>query len=382
LYHYVLQRIKNMKKLLFLAFALLFLTFTAPAQRKFNGRVVDVIDGRTVVLALQNGTRVDLKLQFIEIPEPEQALHDVMREHLKQLVLGKVVEFDPRGIGFATASGQLYLQGIDIGGQMLRDGAAWLSTEEKPGLSSEDAEMYALNEKAARTEKLGVWSVAGLKPAWEFRAEKEKLALEKELAAAAILLKKQTDEANAATGAKRPRWSIEDQLAANSKMELWPDVTSDPGKKKANAVGLFTGYDPEQKAGYAMTSVAYLDLADGETHRKVEYQTAYFYKGDAANKTNSAFVVGIVSEGKDFSFLTLNNLTVTADGQKIALGKAKRFTHQADDSAQELLLYKTDKMTIARIAKAKNLSVRLGTYSGAMTEEARAMVQKLLTNSL
>src|SRR5262249_4757875 len=157
--------IKNWKPILFIVVVLILTAISAYPQRKFGGRVVEVLDGKTCVIQLQAG-KLTAVLQYIEIPDPEQPLHQTSQEHLQALILDKVVEFLPRGVMKDRTIGQLLIKGVDVSQQMLRDGAAWYSIPEKSGQDEEESLIYQDNETQAKAEKRGIWGVANLKPVW------------------------------------------------------------------------------------------------------------------------------------------------------------------------------------------------------------------------
>src|SRR5690606_17613651 len=109
---------------IFIVIVLILTAISAYPQRKFGGRVVEVIDGKTCVIELAAG-RVTAVLQYIEVPEQEQPLYQEVKDHLQKLVLEKQVEFLPRIVMKDRTVGQLLVKGVDISQQMLRDGAAW-----------------------------------------------------------------------------------------------------------------------------------------------------------------------------------------------------------------------------------------------------------------
>ncbi|MGQ0541125.1 MAG: thermonuclease family protein, partial [Blastocatellia bacterium] len=153
----------------------------ALAQLRSGGEVVEMIDGKTVIVAIPSG-RMTIELQHIEVPEPGQQLHESVKEHLKKFLVGKVVEFQPRTVMRGKTIGRLLLNGVDVSQQMLRDGAAWLSPDSQNGQSQEERNLYKNAETSARKELRGVWGVHGLLTAWEYRAEREKIAAQKEMA--------------------------------------------------------------------------------------------------------------------------------------------------------------------------------------------------------
>src|SRR4051794_13535028 len=93
-----------------------------PAQNRFFGKVVEIVDGRSFVLEAPTG-RVHCTLQYVEVPEPEQALHQTVIDHLGALTLGKNAEFQIVAMTSSKLTGRMTVDGIDISLQLLRDGA-------------------------------------------------------------------------------------------------------------------------------------------------------------------------------------------------------------------------------------------------------------------
>ena len=207
---------------------ILLLTQAAFPQSKFSGKVVDVLDGKTVVIQTVGG-KMTAALQYIEVPEPEQPLYRTVAEHLRKLVINKRVEFRAQRVSTEVIVGQLVMDGTDVSQQMLRDGAAWHMGRDKTGQGVVEWTAYAENQSQARAEKLGVWSVPGLKPAWEFRAEKEEALRQKALAEKPPPV---VVEINPVDQTKTPmrRWKPEEVLKATAGYNPWPDINKDqPG---------------------------------------------------------------------------------------------------------------------------------------------------------
>lgn len=149
--------------------ALLFFLSSAISgfAQTYKGKIVEVLDGRTAVFMFTDGSRSNILLQHLEVPEPKQPLHQIVIDHLKKLILDKDAEFLYQKDYARGMIGSLFVGGVEINKQMLRDGAGWFDLPESGNGFSE----YTAMEKLAKSEKLGVWSVAGLKPAWEFRED-------------------------------------------------------------------------------------------------------------------------------------------------------------------------------------------------------------------
>lgn len=144
----------------------LFFTNSVIGQSFITGKVIEVVDGRTVKIQTSYET-VTVQIQFIEVPEPEQQLSGTVKEHLQKLVLGKSLTFYPQ----SGTQGKLYLDSIDVAMQMLRDGAAWYDLPSAKDQQETFRTAYQRMESLAKLEKRGVWGISGLKPAWEFRDE-------------------------------------------------------------------------------------------------------------------------------------------------------------------------------------------------------------------
>jgi len=357
---------------------ILVLSCSAFAQRDFAGKVVEVVDGKTVVIELTGGGKMTAGLQYIEVPEPEQALSGVVRDHLGQLVIGKVVVFRGKAISTNTLIvGELRSGDVDISQQMLRDGAAWHIPVAVSGQNLQQGAVYADNQTMARDQKLGIWSVPGLKTAWEFRAEKEEAEArrQKELAAAKAAAAK--PEPTPVATAQKKRFTVEEQQNANAKLNFWPEV--DAGKRDPST-GLVKSYNLEKKYGIVETGTAVLNLtgAKGEP-RRIQASSFYIYFGSEGVTTSGSYGIGFISESNDSVFQKTTGLLIVADGKKFTLKPLQFLTDKKGGKNSEMLLYKLDEETMQNIAYADKLEVKLGTFStAAINDETRNMMRHLM----
>ncbi|HVE55739.1 MAG TPA: thermonuclease family protein [Pyrinomonadaceae bacterium] len=362
---------ENLKPIIFIVIVLVLAAISAYPQRAFGGKVVEVLDGKTCVIEMANG-RVTAVLQYIEIPEPDQPMHSTVREHLQALILGKTVEFQPGGVKWDKTFGKLFVKGVDVSQQMLRDGAAWYSVPEKNGQNEAESLRYQDNETQARTEKRGVWSVENLKPAWEYRAEKEALRKQQE----------QETLAKLRLAREEKKQKLAQRQGPAPQVEMWADVGG------ANAFdqplgygGLRAGYDPGMKVGHVSTPSIYLDFPNSNFLQKVDSRIFYVYKGDKTKIEDSVYIIGFITTTKEYRFLKSNSLTITADSQKLSLGKAKRFYRQDMSSVKELLLYKITRAQLMKIAQAGKISVQIGSDKGVISNESLTIINNLLNAS-
>ena len=159
-------------------FVFLFTAHLCSAQNRFFGTVIEAPDGHSFVLESSVG-KVNGVLQYVEVPEPDQALRQIVIDHFRSLTIGKRAEFQVLSMNQSSLAGRLIVNGVDIGNQLLRDGAAWLLPAEQTGQSQGEYISYKESEDQARSERRGVWSIPNLKPAWLVRAEnEERLRLE------------------------------------------------------------------------------------------------------------------------------------------------------------------------------------------------------------
>ena len=150
------------------AFLLLtLLCFNVEAATLF-GRVVEVNDG-DVITVFNLNRPVRIKLLAVDAPERDQAFGDVAKKHLSELVYDKSVTVEYSGIASdGSLVGRVTLNSVDVGAQMIRDGAAWFDTNNQDRLSASDREIYQQSELAARNEKRGLWQTENPIAPWEF----------------------------------------------------------------------------------------------------------------------------------------------------------------------------------------------------------------------
>lgn len=359
----------NMFKIIILSFftslAILFCFTTSPAQFPIAGQIIDVIDGKTVLVAIQTG-KVRVELQYIDVPDTGQELHDVVKEHLRTLLAGKSIVYRPKTIGNDYTIGQVMVRDLDISQQMLRDGAAWLMPRETSGQEKSEFAVYASLEAAAKKDKIGVWSIPELKPAWQFRAEIK----EREKAA--------QDEQYAIGKASRT------PVATSRKPVSRPNLNPSLG----NVGALANGYDPQTKNGYLGTS--YLDVGELDKALDLEQKTSvdisYFYKQLEGNERKGTYVVTIISTSKKWRFLTNNNLILTngiegpagSKGKDIVIGKAKRTSSVDGDDMREKLVYQISREALERIVNDDELKLKIGAYLLIPTPGLKYVLYNLL----
>jgi endonuclease YncB( thermonuclease family) len=144
----------------------------AATAATLEARVIEVESGNS--LTVTNTSRpVHVRLKAVAPPESRQPFSEAARDHLKALLLNQtvVVEYTHLAEGYLEA--RVFLNGTDIGSQMLRDGAAWYDRSLEYTLSPADREVYARCEQLARDEKRGLWQDSAAVAPWEFRKSQQ-----------------------------------------------------------------------------------------------------------------------------------------------------------------------------------------------------------------
>lgn len=165
-------------KVFFLPLLFIFLTFSVQSQRAIQGVVKEVHDGKTITVQVGNQT-FKIILESIETPNVNQPLHDIVRNHLANKVLGKPVNLRITNIGKAL----VFQNEINISLQMIRDGAAWY---DRPNSFQDEPEWriaYIENEELAKKDSIGIWADENLLTPWDLRdleVAKQKAEIEEE----------------------------------------------------------------------------------------------------------------------------------------------------------------------------------------------------------
>jgi hypothetical protein len=269
---------------------------------------------------------------------------------------------------------------VDVSQQMLRDGAAWYALPEKNGQNAAQSEIYQDNEAQAKAEKRGIWSNEDLKPAWEFRAEKEaRRKAEEEARLEAIKQKAIAERAARTKKAPTSRLLIEDDYDLDFWSSLNQNGTIENGNFK-NFGGIYSGTLPGYKIGYIVTAPNLLKTADKNPPEWMDFRALYFYKQYQSQAPSINFLA-MMAESDKHKFIKSNSLTIYADRERINMGKAFRFFRKRGEAVQELLLYKVSRTTLSKIAKAKNVSIKIGNYSAKLSDKYTESVKNLISAS-
>lgn len=339
--------------------ASLVFAITAAAQVTLPGKAVDVVDGKTVVVDLPNG-RISVELQYIDVPEAGQALSETVKSHLRSLVVGKTVEYRPKTLLRERTIGRLIVGGVDVSQQMLRDGAAWHIPLQVSGQEKGEFDVYDSSETSARNDKLGIWSIAGLRPSWELRAE-----------AAAITRKEQ-------------------QV---SYREPGPDRSSSPRsapKRSANAnpalgdIGaLANGFDPVSGTGFLGTSFLPVGLVNnvGPVPDKMMVDITYYYKQDARGLRKGSFVFTLIALSNRELFSKQNELKVLGETTNIIVGKPRRTVKKQDGLFFEELICEVKREALEKFLERNGVRFVIAEHYFEPSDGFKLLLYNLLETS-
>lgn len=150
------------------ALAVLICSAAVGQAATLQAKVVEVPTGNTLVVSNTNRS-VRVRLKAVMPPETGQPYSEVAVDHLKTLVLDRAVAVDYTHLVDGYLEARVFLNNIDIGSQMLRDGAAWYDHATDYELSESDRSLYAQCEQSARAEKRGLWHDESPVAPWEYR---------------------------------------------------------------------------------------------------------------------------------------------------------------------------------------------------------------------
>ena len=151
-----------------LLLALPLAVYSSGSAAALQGKVADVVDGESIAVVSQNHP-LKVKLIGVAAPDPNQAYAAIARQHLADLVLNKnvIVRFTSMRDGCLV--GQVLLDQMDVGAQMIRDGVGWYNKSEGSNLSELERQVYQGSEDAARSERRGLWQDESPQAPWDFR---------------------------------------------------------------------------------------------------------------------------------------------------------------------------------------------------------------------
>jgi len=281
------------------------------AQRSVAGRVVEIIDGKTIVLSTSSGPST-IELQYIEVPK-DGAIAGTVKDHLRLLTLGKDAVYTAHIIRTDRSAGILEIGGVDMAGQMLRDGAAWHVPSGLSGQQNAESESYATLESAAKGDNRGIWSIPGLKAPWDLPA----------LPPVPAGIRASEASARRTVAARNPR-------------------LGDTGY-------LLNGYDPASRTGFLSTSLMGVDMHESADDMQLAVDITYYYKEDEKLHRAGSFVFTLISESQKPMFEKDGAITLYGGGKPVTIPVAQRTVKTYAGRTIEKVLYRIDRSVLDRL---------------------------------
>src|SRR5688500_5235786 len=141
-------------------------------ERTIAGKVTEVIDGDTIMVADDQQKTYIIRLAGIDAPEINQDYGKKARQFLSELVLEKNVtastsKMDRNG----EYVGKVLVYGQDVGLEMVIAGFAWHYKQYVNEQSDRDRQLFEAAEFHARKSRFNLWNASKPLAPWEFRKE-------------------------------------------------------------------------------------------------------------------------------------------------------------------------------------------------------------------
>lgn len=138
-----------------------------------RGTVVHISDGDTFIVEAEGGERTTIRIHAIDAPELAQTFGKESREALRALIANQPVEIKQQKTDqYHRVVGSVFLNGKDIGLEMLNSGNVWYFRQYQKEQPAEEQQAYLAAEATALHQNLGLWRDAHPIPPWEYRRGK------------------------------------------------------------------------------------------------------------------------------------------------------------------------------------------------------------------
>lgn len=149
---------------------LLSVSFARSPSQVIEGVILRVVDGDTVLLVDDSGTKHMIRLAGIDAPETRMAFGDLSKKALMSLTMHhRVSAISSKRDKYGRSIATLYAGGSDVNLKLIQLGFAWHYTQYAREQTKDDAHSYAETEQAARAQRVGLWQDESPIPPWEWR---------------------------------------------------------------------------------------------------------------------------------------------------------------------------------------------------------------------
>jgi endonuclease YncB( thermonuclease family) len=143
------------------------LTILSISVKTFTAKVIAITDGDTIVVLTSENKQVKIRLEGIDCPELKQDFGKRAKQATSDLCFGKEVKIVQTGKDrYGRTLAYVYTGDKCVNHELLKSGMAWHFKK-----YNNDARLIVF-ESMARKSKVGIWSVKGQIPPWEFRKKK------------------------------------------------------------------------------------------------------------------------------------------------------------------------------------------------------------------
>ena len=138
----------------------------------WQGKVVHVTDGDTIVVLTEDKEQIRIRLYGIDAPESKQPFGRVATRFVRDIAALEIVEIDERYLDrYGRTIATVFLpDGTNLNEELVRVGLAWVYTrycDEQPMCSRWDA-----LQQEARENRIGLWVDKNPVPPWEWRRKR------------------------------------------------------------------------------------------------------------------------------------------------------------------------------------------------------------------
>lgn len=385
-----------LKKSFFSVFIFVVLSLqTAFSQGLINGTVVDVIDGRTLIVSNATDKKINVRLRYLEVPEPEQPLSDVVKNHLKDLALGKKIYVTnvrlfanyTLGVGIINEQNSKF----NLSQQMIRDGAGWFDVYDADSSTDESTSDYQETELLAKNEKRGVWGIAGMRTPWDYREEKNASKVPVVSASASNKPEKKADDMSLAEMVKNSskdtngfgRLAIYDFEYKTPK----PFSETTGGQTVNSSVGTgneFNGeldqvYSAQLGKGFISTKPFEFNIQNGGTNQKLALLFGYNYSVQNSNKNVTEIGLAVFAKLERIAFLKGKNVAIVLDGGKrVSLGVGKYITVK-NKTVEGVVFLHLNRDEILSILESNSVTVLIGKYKKKIDDSYKQTIDNFVS---
>ncbi len=138
-----------------------------PLNESIRGLVIGVYSGDSIVVKLDDGSQIKVRLEGIDCPELTQEYGDSAKMATVVFCFNKKVRIEKTGVDtYGRTLAFVYVDDICLNKELLRRGLAWHYKA-----YNADQELAQL-ELDARNAKVGIWSTDEPEAPWDYRRKK------------------------------------------------------------------------------------------------------------------------------------------------------------------------------------------------------------------